>query len=86
MSCSTCHRSSSTPTCGEPDLPAYANVLVHAFEGNPTFSIRDDEAEEAWRVVEPVIEAWARDEVPMVEYEVGSSGPPARGQRGPARR
>jgi glucose-6-phosphate 1-dehydrogenase len=62
----------------EPDLPAYANVLVHAFEGNPTFSIRDDEAEDAWRVVEPVIAAWERDEVPMLEYEVGSSGPPRR--------
>ena len=62
----------------EPDLPAYANVLVHAFEGNPTFSIRDDEAEEAWRVVEPVIEAWKRDEVPMLEYEVGSTGPARR--------
>ena len=62
----------------EPDLPAYANVLVHAFEGNPTFSIRDDEAEEAWRVVEPVIEAWRRDEVPMLEYQQGSAGPPRR--------
>lgn len=62
----------------EPDLPAYANVLVHAFEGNPTFSIRDDEAEEAWRVVEPVIAAWRRDEVPMLEYEVGSTGPSRR--------
>ena len=61
----------------EPDLPAYANVLVHAFEGNPTFSIRDDEAEEAWRVVEPVIEAWRRDEIPMLEYPVGSAGPAA---------
>jgi glucose-6-phosphate 1-dehydrogenase len=62
----------------EPDLPAYANVLVHAFEGNPTFSIRDDEAEEAWRVIEPVIEAWRDDDVPMLEYEVGSAGPRSR--------
>lgn len=62
----------------EPDLPAYANVLVHAFEGNPTFSIRDDEAEEAWRVVEPIITAWRADEIPMLEYEVGSAGPARR--------
>jgi glucose-6-phosphate 1-dehydrogenase len=58
-----------------PDLPAYANVLVHAFEGNPTFSIRGDEAEEAWRVVEPVREAWRAGDVPMRTYRAGSSGP-----------
>ncbi len=58
-----------------PDLPAYANVLVHAFDGNPTFSIRDDEAEEAWRVVEPIRAAWKAGEVPMLEYPAGSSGP-----------
>jgi glucose-6-phosphate 1-dehydrogenase len=58
-----------------PDLPAYANVLVHAFEGNPTFSIRGDEAEEAWRVVAPVRDAWRNGDVPMRSYAVGSSGP-----------
>jgi glucose-6-phosphate 1-dehydrogenase len=58
-----------------PDLPAYANVLVHAFEGNPTFSIRGDEAEEAWRVVAPVRDAWRNGDVPMQTYAVGSSGP-----------
>ena len=62
-----------------PDLPAYANVLVHAFEGDPTFSIRGDEAEESWRVVEPVRAAWAAGEVPMLEYPVGSDGPAVGG-------
>lgn len=62
-----------------PDLPAYANVLVHAFEGDPTFSIRGDEAEESWRVVEPIRAAWAAGEVPMRAYPVGSSGPEAVG-------
>lgn len=57
-----------------PDLPAYANVLVHAFDGDPTFSIRGDEAEESWRVVEPVRAAWRAGAVPMVEYPVGADG------------
>ncbi len=57
------------------ELPAYANVLIHAFDGNPTFSIRDDEAEEAWRVVEPIVTAWKDGTVPLLEYPVGSSGP-----------
>jgi glucose-6-phosphate 1-dehydrogenase len=58
-----------------PDLPAYANVLVHAFDGNPTFSIRGDEAEEAWRVIDPVRDAWRAGKVPMQTYAPGSSGP-----------
>jgi glucose-6-phosphate 1-dehydrogenase len=58
-----------------PDLPAYANVFVHAFDGNPTFSIRGDEAEEAWRVVEPVRDAWRAGDVAMQTYAKGSSGP-----------
>jgi glucose-6-phosphate 1-dehydrogenase len=64
-----------------PDLPAYANVLVHAFEGDPTFSIRGDEAEESWRVVEPVRAAWAAGDVPMLEYAVGSDGPGGAAQQ-----
>jgi glucose-6-phosphate 1-dehydrogenase len=59
----------------EPDLPAYANVLVHAFEGDPTFAIRGDEAVESWRVVEPVVTAWREGRVPMLEYPKGSDGP-----------
>ena len=34
-------------------------------------SIRDDEAEELWRIVEPVLKAWAEDEVPLEEYPGG---------------
>jgi glucose-6-phosphate 1-dehydrogenase len=34
-----------------------------------------EEAEEAWRIVEPVSRAWSEDRVPMEEYEAGSEGP-----------
>ncbi len=36
-----------------------------------------DEAEQAWRILTPVIEAWAQGRVPLLEYPAGSSGPPA---------
>lgn len=36
---------------------------------------RADEAEEAWRVLTPVLDGWARELVPLAEYEAGSSGP-----------
>ena len=59
-------------------LDAYARLLLDVVEGDPTLSIRDDEAEESWRIVEPVLAAWHDDAVPMLEYPAGSPGPPLR--------
>jgi glucose-6-phosphate 1-dehydrogenase len=56
-------------------LPAYARVLLAVLEGDPILSIRADEAEESWRIVEPILHAWAADAVPMLEYPAGSHGP-----------
>jgi glucose-6-phosphate 1-dehydrogenase len=58
------------------ELPAYARLLLDVFEGDTTFSIRDDEAEESWRIVEPVVEAWKNGQVPMREYPAGSDFEP----------
>ena len=58
------------------ELPAYGRVLLDVLEGGSTLSIRGDEAEEAWRVMTPVLEAWAEGRVPLEEYAAGSSGPP----------
>jgi glucose-6-phosphate 1-dehydrogenase len=57
------------------DLPPYALLLQEVLAGDVTLSIRDDEAEELWRIVEPVLQAWERDEVPLEEYPAGSDGP-----------
>jgi glucose-6-phosphate 1-dehydrogenase len=62
----------------EPDLPAYGRLLLNVLSGNTALSIRGDEAEESWRVVTPILEAWARDVVPLEEYEAGSEGPAPR--------
>ncbi|HEX2986714.1 MAG TPA: hypothetical protein VHS06_00855 [Chloroflexota bacterium] len=64
---------------GEPPrplLPAYARVLLDVLSGGNVLSVRADEAEEAWRVVTPVLEAWHEDRVPLQEYPAGSDGPP----------
>ncbi|MFZ4187154.1 glucose-6-phosphate dehydrogenase [Streptomyces pseudogriseolus] len=61
-----------------PALPAYGRLLMDVFDGDPALSIRGDEAEEAWRVVEPVLSAWERGLVPLEEYPAGSDGPPQR--------
>ncbi len=58
-----------------PELPAYGGLLRQVLAGDATLSIRGDEAEESWRVVSPVLEAWSKDLVPLEEYPAGSQGP-----------
>ena len=63
-----------------PELPAYGRILLDVLRGNSALSIRGDEAEEAWRVLTPVMEGWSRNVAPLEEYDAGSSGPlPAQG-------
>lgn len=57
------------------ELPAYARLLLDILDGDPTLSIRGDEAEEAWRIVEPVLEEWRSGQVPLRTYPAGSAGP-----------
>jgi glucose-6-phosphate 1-dehydrogenase len=49
-------------------LPAYAQLLLGVLNGEAALSIRGDEAEESWRVVTPVLDAWSAGLVPMEEY------------------
>ena len=67
-----------TATPEPAELPPYGRVLLDVLNGDPTLSIRADEAEESWRVVTPVLDAWAKDLVPLEEYAAGSPGPVPR--------
>lgn len=60
-------------------LPAYGHLLLDLLEGDPTLSIRDDEAEELWRIAEPILEAWSQGQPPLLEYQAGSTGPRPQG-------
>jgi glucose-6-phosphate 1-dehydrogenase len=64
-----------TAQLAAPDLPAYGRVLMDVLAGDSTLSIRGDEAEQAWRILTPVTQAWADNQVPLLEYPAGSSGP-----------
>jgi glucose-6-phosphate 1-dehydrogenase len=64
-----------------PELPAYARVLLDVLNRDAALSIRGDEAEQSWRVVTPVLAAWAKDLVPLQEYAAGSDGPADHRQR-----
>ncbi|QIN82203.1 glucose-6-phosphate dehydrogenase [Rubrobacter tropicus] len=53
---------------------AYQRVFLDLLEGNTTLFIRADEAEEAWRVSEPILQAWEEGLVPLLEYPAGADG------------
>jgi glucose-6-phosphate 1-dehydrogenase len=57
------------------DLPAYSRLLLDIFEGDASLSIRGDEAEEVWRIMDPVLAAWAAGVAPLQDYAAGSDGP-----------
>jgi glucose-6-phosphate 1-dehydrogenase len=57
---------------------AYERLLLDAMAGDPTLFIRTDEVEQAWRIWDPVLEAWADPATPEPEgYAAGSWGPAA---------
>ncbi|MBO0771918.1 MAG: glucose-6-phosphate dehydrogenase [Actinobacteria bacterium] len=61
------------------ELPPYGRLLLDVLTGQTALSIRADEAEQSWRVVTPVLDAWAKGAVPLAEYPAGSAGPPGTG-------
>jgi glucose-6-phosphate 1-dehydrogenase len=57
---------------------AYERLLQDALEGNARLFIRNDHNEEAWRIVDPLLEAWeASNDSPLHVYERNSWGPAA---------
>ncbi|HKE98783.1 MAG TPA: glucose-6-phosphate dehydrogenase [Actinomycetes bacterium] len=69
-----------TSVLDPPELPAYGRLLLDVLNGDAALSIRGDEAEEAWRILEPVLDAWSKDLVPLQEYPAGSDGPRPEGE------
>ncbi len=53
----------------------YERLLHDVLIGDPTLFIRTDEVEHAWGIVDPILTAWAGDQVPLAHYEAGTWGP-----------
>ncbi len=56
---------------------AYERLLMDALAGRLNLFVRSDEQEQAWRWVEPVLNAWAADTVGPRPYAAGTWGPAA---------
>jgi glucose-6-phosphate 1-dehydrogenase len=54
---------------------AYERLLLDALKGDSTLFVRRDEAEQAWKWVDEVSEAWVDGHVKPQEYVAGTWGP-----------
>ena len=53
----------------------YAQVLLNLLQGRGDLSVGAQEAEAAWRILDPVRRAWDEVRLPLQEYPAGSPGP-----------
>jgi glucose-6-phosphate 1-dehydrogenase len=53
----------------------YERLLHDVMIGDATLFIRTDEVERAWQIVDPFLQAWSEDGVPLAQYPAGTWGP-----------
>lgn len=58
-----------------PRFSAYAGLLHDVLAGDVTLSVGGEEAEEAWRIMQPIVDGWASDATPLRSYPAGSTVP-----------
>ncbi|POB09845.1 glucose-6-phosphate dehydrogenase [Sulfobacillus sp. hq2] len=58
---------------GEHDYSAYEQLLLDVLSGEQSAFPRWDEVEQSWRIVDPILKAWAN--TPPEVYPAGSQGP-----------
>ncbi len=58
---------------GEPEFSAYEQLILDAIEGDRTHFLRFDEVDIAWKVIEPVLDAWKTGQPD--DYVAGTDGP-----------
>jgi glucose-6-phosphate 1-dehydrogenase len=71
----TLDRTKLSTTLGDAAMSAYGEVIASLIDGDPVLSVRGDVAEQCWRIVTPVLEAFRENRVPLEEYPAGSRGP-----------
>lgn len=63
----------------EPNV-GYETLIYDVMIGDPTLFMSADMVEQTWRIVQPVLDAWAAKPTNLSEYDSGSDGPKAADQ------
>jgi glucose-6-phosphate 1-dehydrogenase len=60
---------------GDESIDSYETLLLNLMEGDPSQYLHIDEVLAQWRLVDPIVEAWAKDDTPVHQYPAGSRDP-----------
>ncbi|MEO0480913.1 MAG: glucose-6-phosphate dehydrogenase [Planctomycetota bacterium] len=60
---------------GDRSADAYERLLFDAMIGDPTLFARRDEVQEAWRIVDSILDGWTRNDQIVHDYVAGTWGP-----------
>lgn len=61
---------------GKEFVDAYAKLLLDAFSGDQTLFVSTAEILASWRFIDPILEAWRKNDAPLLPYAVGTDSLP----------
>jgi glucose-6-phosphate 1-dehydrogenase len=56
-------------------IDSYESLLLNLMEGDPSLYLHISEVEAQWRLIDPIVKAWAADKSPVLQYSAGSRDP-----------
>lgn len=60
---------------GDETIDSYETLLLNLMEGDPSQYLHINEVEAQWRLVDPIVKAWAEDKGLVHQYRAGSRDP-----------
>jgi len=54
---------------------AYEKLLLDGIQGNQTLFVSTEEIRASWKFIDPILNAWSKNVVPLLKYRPGSRGP-----------
>lgn len=60
---------------GDDSVDSYETLLLNLMEGDPSQFLHIDEVVAQWKLVDPIVKAWAEDKGPVHQYRAGNRDP-----------
>ena len=60
---------------GDESIDSYETLMLNLMEGDPSQFLHISEVEAQWKLVDPIVKAWATDKIPLHQYRAGDRDP-----------
>lgn len=68
-----------TRQAGDDSVDSYETLMLNLMEGDPSQYLHIDEVEAQWKLVDPIVKAWAQDKGAVHQYRAGNRDPEESG-------